>query len=72
MRIDRKIINDRLHREGQRALQFLLDGVHRLLKKPLRFGFLRAGAKIKPIPPPDIPPSIQNPQKSAANFLLRE
>src|ERR1044071_792400 len=28
---------------------------------------LRWGAKIKPMPPPDIPPSIQKPQKSAPN-----
>ena len=28
---------------------------------------LRAGAKMKPIPPPDMPPSIQKPQKSAPN-----
>jgi len=28
---------------------------------------LRCGAKMKPMPPPDIPPSIQKPQKSAPN-----
>ena len=27
----------------------------------------RAGANMKPMPPPDIPPSIQKPQKSSLN-----
>jgi hypothetical protein len=60
--IDGEIIDHRLHGEGQGVLEFALGGGHDFLQALLRAG-LAFRAKMKPMPPPDMPPSIQKPQK---------
>ncbi len=67
--VDGEIVDHRLHGERHRVLQSALglghDGVQ---TRPGRVAADR-GLKMKPMPPPDMPPSIQKPQKSAPNSV---
>ena len=65
--VDREIVDDGIHRERQRGVQLALRGQHDLGERGLPFGAARSGRTTNPMPPPDMPPSIQNPQKSSPN-----
>ena len=67
--VDREVVDHRLHRERQGVSAARAWSPHMISCKPLlRLGFL-SGAKMKPMPPPDMPPSIQKPQKSSPNSV---
>ena len=64
--VDGEIVDHRLHGEGDAVFHGAFGLAHDGLQAALRFGFA-FGAKRKPMPPPDMPPSIQKPQKSSPN-----
>jgi hypothetical protein len=62
--VDGEVVDHGLHGERHGALQARLVSRMMAARRSSARGFT-AGSKMKPMPPPDMPPSIQKPQKPA-------
>ena len=65
--VDGEVVDHRLHRKRHAAGKLSADLAHQFAQDVSAPPAFRSGSKMKPMPPPDMPPSIQKPQKSSPN-----